>query len=173
MKKYLLIFSAGMITSISSCNNDKKTTGDKPTENKVSSNAEKNLAVSHEINKAFETGDYSKLGDYIAADAVDHGENGDVRGLDSIKAEFAMYYKQADMKATTIKEFADDETVIAWFQYNSTMKVDAWGMKAGQKYEMPGVEVTKYKDGKATQHWQFAQMSDIMKMMGGANTGGK
>ncbi|MBK5272597.1 MAG: nuclear transport factor 2 family protein [Bacteroidia bacterium] len=170
MKKYLLIFSSGLITVISSCNNDKKEA--ETTETKSDSVAQKNLSVSHEINKAFETGDYSKLGDYIAADAIDHGENGDVKGLDSIKAEFANYYQQADMKSEIIKEFADDQTVISWLKYKSTMKVDGWGMKAGQKYEMPGVEVTNYKDGKVTEHWQFVQMSDIMKLMGGGtNTG--
>lgn len=161
-----------MITVISSCNNDKKEAA-QTTEPNGGAIAQKNLTAFHETNKAFETGDYSKLGDYIAADAVDHSENGDVKGLDSIKAEFTKYYQQADMKATAIKEFADDETVIAWLQYSSIMKVDGWGMKAGQKYEMPGIEVTKYKNGKATEHWQFLQITDIMKMMGGANAGSK
>lgn len=171
MKKYLLIFSAGVITVISSCNNDKKEATE-TTETKSDSVAQQNLSVSHEINRAFETGDYSKLGDYIATDAVDHGgENGDVKGIDSIKAAFTKYYQQADMKAGIIKEFADDETVIAWLKYNGTMKVDGWGMKAGQKYEMPGIEVTRYKDGKAIEHWQFVQATDIMKMMGNPQPG--
>ena len=66
--------------------------------------AQKNLDVAHAINKAIETGDVSKLGDYIAVDGVDHsGEKGEVKGLDNIKAELAGIHNMYSDVSETIK----------------------------------------------------------------------
>ena len=34
------------------------------------------------------------------------------------------------------------------------------------KVDMNSIELSKFKDGKAVEHWSFAQMADMMKMMG-------
>jgi hypothetical protein len=39
------------------------------------------------------------------------------------------------------------------------------GMKAGQKMEVNSVDVAKFKDGKAVEHWIFMDPNDMMKMM--------
>ncbi|HMC99149.1 MAG TPA: hypothetical protein VKH37_03320, partial [Ferruginibacter sp.] len=46
-------------------------------------------------------------------------------------------------------------------------KVDApeMGAKAGAPIDMESIEVSKFKDGKAVEHWSMMQMSDCMKMM--------
>ena len=36
---------------------------------------------------------------------------------------------------------------------------------AGTKYDMTVVHVSKFKDGKATDHWEYMTMGDMMKMM--------
>jgi hypothetical protein len=66
--------------------------------------------------KAYEAGDFSKMGDYIAADAVDHGSYiGDVRGLDSIVIAMKIYLiRWTIRKSETISTMADDEYVIVW-----------------------------------------------------------
>jgi predicted SnoaL-like aldol condensation-catalyzing enzyme len=159
MKKLLIIFSAGFIFLLSSCNSKKEGGG-------MSDKAKKNLEVNAAITKMIESGDMSKIGDYIAADAVDHGDMGDVKGLDSIKATLVKYSQQSeDMKSEAIKEFADDDYVMGWYNYSGKMKVDQMGMKAGDSYKMMGIEVSKYKDGKAIEHWMFMQPSEMMKMM--------
>src|SRR4030095_10164273 len=92
-----------------------------------SATAKKNLETAQAVAKMFESGDFSKVGDYIAADAVDHaGMNGDVKGLDSLKASFAqMTGMMTDMKNEIVKELADDEYTFQWMKQSSTMKVDA------------------------------------------------
>jgi predicted SnoaL-like aldol condensation-catalyzing enzyme len=161
MKKLVPILLAGSFF-FASCNNN----ADKA-EAKGNPEAEKNLAAVHGINKAIETGDVSKLGDYIAADAIDHsGEGGDLKGLDSIKAHLAMVKDMGtDMKAETIKEFADSNTVIQWMRYTGVCKMPMGAMPAGSHYDMVTVHVSKFKDGKATEHWEFMTMADMMKMM--------
>jgi len=136
-------------------------------ESSLSPAAQKNLDAMHAVSNTFETKDFSKLGDYIASDAVDHsGENGDVKGLDSIKAAFVKEMAGFDnMKTETIKELADDEYVMSWERVTATFKVDAMGHKAGDKFDMKDIEVAKFKDGKATEHWSMMEPGDVMKMM--------
>jgi len=129
--------------------------------------AQKNLDAMHGVNTCFDSKDFSKLGDYIAEDAVDHaGENGDIKGLANMKTEFKkMVDSYKDAKTTVVKELADDEYVMSWQTYSGTMVTDHMGMKAGDKFNMSAIEVAKFKDGKAIEHWSFMQPSDMMKMM--------
>jgi predicted SnoaL-like aldol condensation-catalyzing enzyme len=117
------------------------------------------MEVNDAIMKAYEAGDFSKMGDYIAADAVDHGgENGDVKGLDSIVAAMKRYHAMMpDMKSAITKTFADDEYVFTWSKTSGTMN--------GKKTDMTGVDVSKYKDGKAVEHWVYMDPNEMMKMM--------
>jgi predicted SnoaL-like aldol condensation-catalyzing enzyme len=161
MKKLLIIFSAGFFCFLASCNNKKEEGG-------MSDKAKKNLEVSNALSKMFESGDWSKVGDYIAADGIDHaGMKGDVVGLDSIKAEFAEMAKMMkDMKNETVQSIANDDYVFQWMKETSTMKVDAMGMKAGSTNTMNAIEVSKFnKDGKVSEHWTFMNWADMMKMM--------
>ncbi len=133
-----------------SCNNDA---------GGMSATAKKNMEVNDAITKAYEAGDFSKMGDYIAADAVDHGgEKGDVKGLDSIIAEMKRYHDMMpDMKSSMTKSLADDEYVFTWSKTSGTMN--------GKAMDMSGVDVAKFKDGKAVEHWVFMDPNDMMKMM--------
>src|SRR6266542_5315790 len=86
MKKLLIpsiaLFLACFFISCNSANNSGGT----------SDKAKKNLDNVNGVTKMFESGDFSKSGDYIAADATDHaGPNGEIKGLDSIKAMFNHY----------------------------------------------------------------------------------
>jgi predicted SnoaL-like aldol condensation-catalyzing enzyme len=162
MKKLLFAFLAFAVFTVISCSDDKA--------GGMSDRAKKNQETNQAILKMFETGDFSKVGDYIAADAIDHsGPQGEVKGLDSIKAMFQYFSStMSDTKVEVIKELADDDYVMSWVKQSWTAKMDdpMMGMKAGDKGTMQGVEVTKYNaDGKVTEHWGFVSMADMMKMM--------
>ena len=137
------------------------------TGNSISPAAQKNLDASHAVTKCFESKDFSKLGDYIADDAVDHGgQNGDIKGLDNLKAEFAKYVANVEnQKTEIIKELADDDYVMSWARYTGTMTAAGMGLKAGDKYDMKMMDVSRFKDGKAVEHWVFMTPDEMMKMM--------
>ncbi|MEI9945031.1 MAG: nuclear transport factor 2 family protein [Chitinophagaceae bacterium] len=147
--KNLLLFIV-ICCSLISCNNEG---------GGLSATAKKNLEVNDSIMKAYEAGDFSKMGDYIAADAVDHGsEKGDVKGLDSIVADMKRYHEQMpDMKASMTTSLANDEYVFTWSKVSGTMN--------GTKTEMSSVDVSKYKDGKAIEHWIYMDPKDMAMMM--------
>jgi SnoaL-like polyketide cyclase len=163
MKPLFFATSAVVALSFLSCNSSN------PTGGSMSDKAKKNLANADAIAKMFETGDYSKTGDYIAADAVDHSapHGQEVKGLDSIRAEFeGMSKSTSNMKNETVKELADDDYVFQWLKETFTMKTDAMGMKAGTTGTINSIEVSKFNsDSKVTDHWSFVSMNDMMKMM--------
>ena len=153
MKKLLLAMPVALCICCTSCS-DKGGGG-------MSDAAKKNLDAMHGVQKCFETKDFSKVGDYIAADAVDHASMSghDVKGLDSIKAEMVRMGGMSEGdKTEIIKELADDEWVMSFCRYTGTSKTDEGGMKAGAKFDLKGVEVVKFKDGKAIEHWSMADM---------------
>ncbi len=131
----------------------------------MSDAAKKNLAANDSITKAYETGQFDKLKDYIAADAVDHGgEKGDVVGLDSIISEMKRYRDMMpDMKGTVIRNLADDEYVFSWSKVSGTMN--------GKAMNMTSLDVSKFKDGKAVEHWVYMDPKDMMMMMPGMAEG--
>lgn len=148
MKQVFSIFLFTGLLVISACNNGG-----------MSVKAKKNLEVNDAIMKAYESGDFSKMSDYIAVDAIDHGsDHGDVIGLDSIVADMKRYKAMMpDMKSTMTRSLADDEYVYTWAKISGTMN--------GQPLEMSSVDVSKFKDGKAVEHWIYMDPNDLMKMM--------
>jgi predicted ester cyclase len=158
MKKLFFILAVVILNSLAACNSDA---------GGMSATAKKNKEVNTAIMNAYEAGDFSKMGDYIAADAVEHAsETGDIKGLDSIVATMKRYRDQTDnMKTEVIREMADDEYVIVWSKVSGTAKADMMGAKAGQSFTMTGVDIAKFKDGKAVEHWLFMDPKELMQMM--------
>ncbi|MBL7739430.1 MAG: nuclear transport factor 2 family protein [Chitinophagaceae bacterium] len=149
MKKFLMLLVAATGLLLLSCNN----------EGGMSATAKKNLEINDAIMKAYEAGDFGKMGDYIAADAVDHGgETGDVKGLENIVSEMKRYREMMpDMKSTMTRSLADDEYVYTWATMSGTM--------GGKPTTMTSVDISKFKDGKAVEHWVFMDPKELMQMM--------
>jgi len=162
MKK-LLISAVGLLAVCFyfSCNTASSGTSDR---------AKKNLDNTNAVVKMFETGDFSKTGDYIASDAVDHsGPNGEIKGVDNIKAMFNQYGgMMTNVKNEIVKELADDDYAMIWLKQSWTAKGDdpQMGLKNGETGHMETIEVTKHNaDGKVTDHWGFMSMNQMMEMM--------
>src|ERR1043165_7434593 len=126
----------------------------------------KNLEANREIYKAIETGDTSKM-TIIADDAVDHdGPNGEVKGGATIKAMLADFHNHIkDLKMEVITDAANEDYVFTLVHMTGTTTDDKMGMPAGQKMVSKSVDVVKFKDGKATDHWGFMSQSEVMQMM--------
>ena len=159
MKKFLFILSAAACYFLSACN-------DKATSGGMSDAARKNLDAFHTVSDAFMSGDVSKIDSVVASDFVDHTETGD-KNRDSLKAMITMMHKtETNMKSEIKKALADDEYVMGWMRWTGTSDGSMPGMPAGP-YDMSGLEVVRFKDGKAVEHWAFMEVREMMKMMGG------
>ena len=157
MKKFLLSVSAiGFLFCCISCNNGSK--------GGLSAAAKKNLDASHIVSDAFMSGDVSKINDAVATDFVDHTDMGDKKGPDSLKAMITTMKKtMPDMKMKLIKEVADDDYVFSEMEFTGTSNGEM-GMPPGP-YDVHGIEVVKFKDGKAIEHWEYMRNDDVMKMI--------
>jgi predicted SnoaL-like aldol condensation-catalyzing enzyme len=160
MKKLFFILSVAASCFLSACNDKSANVGG------MSDAARKNLDAFHAVSDAFMSGDISKIDSVVASDFVDHTENGD-KNRDSLKAMITMMHKSdKDAKTETKKEFADDEYVMGWMHWTGTSDGSMPGMPAGP-YDMTAIQVVRFKDGKAVEHWIFMEPREMMKMMGG------
>ena len=160
MKKILFVLSASISCLLFACNEKASDNGG------MSDTTRKNLNAFHAVSDAFQTGDISHVDSVVASDFVDHTPKGD-RNRDSLKSMILMMKNAGTMKTEIKKEFADDEYVMAWMHWTGTSNGTMPDMPAGP-IDMNGVEVVRFKDGKAVEHWAFMDARDMMKMMGSA-----
>jgi len=167
MRKNSLAALAGMFLVLTSCNNSADT---KMASANDSSQTEKNIHASQVIWSAFETGDANKLDSVVAPDFLDHTDMGDKKGIDSLKSVVHWLHTNIqNMKMERKKQWADDEYTNEWVHYTGDMPVAMGGMPAGH-FDIKAIELTRYSDGKAVEHWFFYDsqtMADMMKNMQG------
>lgn len=160
MRKIFFLISAAAISFLPACNEKASTTS-----GEMSDAAKKNLDAFHAVARSFETGDISQIDSVVASDFVDHTPKGDM-GRDSLKATITRMKSAGTMKTEIKKELADDDYVMGWLRWTGTLNVPMDGMPAGP-VDMSGVEVVRFKDGKAVEHWAFMDAAEMMKMMSG------
>ncbi len=160
MKKLFLISSCIILCFLMGCKDSTTTTNSNSTQ-------EINKANSQKIAKAIETGDVSGIDSLFDKDFVDHsGPNGDIKGVDSLKAYFTMIHSHVpDVKITSIANATDGDYNFDLNRMTGTTNSEFMGMPANYKFDMTGVDVVKLKNGKAVEHWGYADPKDMMKMM--------
>jgi len=128
---------------------------------------ETNKANSKKVSNAIETGDVSGLDSIIDKDIVDHsGPNGDLKGIDSVKAFFLMIHSHIpDVKIESIANATDGDYNFDLNRMTGTTNSAFMGLPANYKMDMMSVDVVKIKNGKSTEHWGFSQPRDMMEMM--------
>jgi predicted SnoaL-like aldol condensation-catalyzing enzyme len=161
MKKLFLTTGCIIICFLMSCKESTSTGNDN------SSQAEKNKANTKMVYKAIETGDVSGLDSIIDKDFIDHsGENGDVKGLDSLKYNFTQMHNHLnDIKMESIANATDGDYNFDLNRFTATTNSSYMGLPANYKINMMGIDVVKIKNGKAIEHWSYADPKDVMKMM--------
>ena len=105
----------------------------------------KNQKADDELLKALQTGDVSNLGDIAGSRFINHGA-GEQIGPDSLKSSIKMFYSRFNpARVEIISRTTDGEYFGDWIRYI--------GSNAGFVFE--GIEMTKYANGKAIEHWFF------------------
>jgi len=173
MKKGL--FALAGLFLLLSCNDDEGKQGD-DADHTFMTAAKNNIAHNSEVYRAIESGDVSKLDSFMAKDIVDHEGNmgKDIVGLDSIKSYLGSIHKYFDgLKIESISEGTslDGQYHFALVRMTGKTKANPWGMPVGMDMDDMSVDVVKIKDDKATDHWSFTSMKDMMEMMEGMKMG--
>ena len=156
MKKLLFLATTASVFFFAGCT-DQKAEG-------PSAEAQKNLDAFHAVDTAFQTGDISRIDDVVASDFIDHTPKGD-KGRDSLKSMITRMKNAGTIKSEIKKEFADNEYVIAWMRWSGTSNGSIPDMPPAGPFDMNGIEVVRFKDGKAVEHWAFMDAREMMNMM--------
>jgi predicted ester cyclase len=123
----------------------------------------------NDVLNALTSGKTDVLDKYIATDFVEHDPSptmSDKTGLARIKEDFAAYHKIfPDMKAKVHSVAVDGDYLFAYLTFTGTTSEPYMGMPAGHKMTMNSVDVIRFKDDKAVEHWGFTSNEDIMNMM--------
>lgn len=152
MKSIFFTLSAAFCCLISACNNE--------------NGSAENIATSRDIVKGIETGDSSKL-TAIAPDAVDHaGPTGDVTGADSIKAMLLEIHNRIrDLKFEILGDAANGDYVYTWSRMTGTALDSSMGFPAGQPMSVKSVDIIRFNNGKAVEHWSNIDQQDMMLIL--------
>jgi ketosteroid isomerase-like protein len=160
MKQFLFAMAA---MAVISCN-DTKVAGSNDASGK---NAENMKAVYH----AFETGDVSKIGDIMADDVTDHNanpDNSDVKGRDSVLkmiSQFHTYFDNLKMEPMHDATSPDGVYHYTTVRFTGKAKANPLGIPEGTDMDDQIVDVVKFKDGKATDHWGYLSWNDFNEIM--------
>lgn len=165
MKNLLTSFAA--CTILICCSNKSSETSSANT-----AAAQQNLDAVHNIRKAFETGDTSRIRKSVDEGYTDHKDGQGVIGIDSLQSfVLASHEHIKNLRVEPIKELADDEYVMSWVRFSGTG--DGQGGTMLGDFDVQGVQITKFKNGKATEHWEAMDMRDVSKMIEKLDTGRK
>jgi steroid delta-isomerase-like uncharacterized protein len=127
---------------------------------------EANLALMKKFYTEFvNQGNLDRIDQFCAEDFVEHEELPGVKpNREGVKQFFKMYRTAfPDLKFEIEQIFAKDDKVVTYINITGTHKAEFMGVPAsGKKISIKGIDIVRFKDGKAVEHWG---MTDTMKMM--------
>ncbi|MDR3711849.1 MAG: ester cyclase [Puia sp.] len=121
-----------------------------------------------DIYKVFNTGNDKGLDTLVAKDAIDHSPFGTSYGLDSLKLNVAASRAAfPDLKIEALEEIVQGDMIMTRFRFTGTNTGPMNGKPAtGRKIDVTGVDVTRTKDGKLYEHWDYTDYMTFFKQLG-------
>lgn len=140
------------------------------TTSSATSQTEKNKAALVKIYQCFETGKLDELDNLIDANCVEHTPDPFVQGngLSYVKDLFKNYRNAfPDMKITVNDLIAEEDKVCCYNTFTGTNKGTLMGKPATNKsVKIDQMDIVKFKNGKATEHWGVIDMLTMMEQLG-------
>ncbi len=121
-------------------------------------------------------GNYELMDQLCAPDFIEHEELPVVeQNLAGVKQFFRMYRAAfPDLKFEIEQMFAKDDKVVTYITITGTHKGEFMGNPAsGKKISLKGIDIVRFVDGKATEHWGVTDTMTMMHQIGaipGADT---
>ncbi len=167
MKNKILLLSAGLLfcTIFYSCSNQAN-------ESKQAASAaiEQNKAAMAQIYTAFSTGNTADLPNYVDANVVEHSPDPNIAetGIEGLTKAIEMYRTSfPDLKMEVISMVAEGDVVTTHYAMTGTNTGPMGEMPATNKtMNISGVDIIKFKDGKAIEHWGYNEEMKMMEQMG-------
>lgn len=105
---------------------------------------QRNIAVDNVLLKVFETCDIALLDDIISPEFINHTATRDCIGIENHKTMVQRFHTTfKPQKVEVLRRLSDNEYVSDWVKFINPTSV------------IEGIEMTKYQNGKAVEHWFF------------------
>jgi steroid delta-isomerase-like uncharacterized protein len=129
-----------------------------------------NKEVSRRFTELFSTPGAAGAEDVLSQDIVFHGTagDGDIRGLDQMKAFLAGYHRAFPGAHSTIEDqVAEGDKVVTRWRARGTHRGDLGPIPAtGQVFEMDGVTIERIADGKIAEVWVARDELGLLRQIG-------
>lgn len=164
MKHLIILFS--LLVLITSCKKEGAPAG---AASAADSTEESNKAKFREAYDIINSGNFDGLDKLVATDFVEHtpwpGQEPGLAGLKKGFTEFKTAFP--DLKITLNEVWAEGDIVIAHIAQTGTM-TGAMGPTpaSGKPMNIKGVDIVRIKDGKAVEHWGYAEEMKMAQQMG-------
>ncbi len=168
MKRLLFVMQLSLLGLLFSCKDSTpNATNNTPAiDSTATAQSDKNTANTKAVFSGIESGDLSKMNDFVATDVVDHIPTGDVKGLDSVKKMLGdMHNHISNLKMEIITDASNGDYYFVLEKMTGTVKDNFMGMPANASISDTSVGVAKIVNGKVTDHWRFAGPQEMMKAM--------
>lgn len=162
MKKVFLAAGSLLLLMIVSCNDAAKNNS------AANSDAEKNKEHILSVYRGIESGDLSKMDEFVADDIVDHGGMADVKSRDSVKkmlSDIHNHFSNLKMELLAEGTASSGDYHFTMVRMTGTTKDAFMGMPANTSVDRTSVDVVKFVNGKATEHWKYANPREMMQEM--------
>lgn len=139
----LLFLAAVSASNLTACSTSKLTNASSVI---ISPQRQRNIAADNVLISVFETGDVAKLDAIIDPTFANHIGTEDRIGLDNLRTMIQGFH--ASMKTVKVelkRQLSDEEYVSDWVRFTG----------ADPTMVIEGMEVTRYANGKAVEHWFF------------------
>lgn len=132
-------------------------------------NIEKNKKIARRFyDEVMNEGKLDVIDELVADDFIEHEElPGVPPGKEGIK-EWTRQFRNAfpDLKAEVEQIIAEDDRVVVLSVIRGTHKGDFFGHKGtGRKFDLPYADVVRIKNGKAVEHWGYADNAKMMEQL--------
>ena len=114
-------------------------------------------------------GNYDLMDQLCTADFIEHEAlPGVEQNLAGVKQFFKMYRAAfPDLKFQIEQIFAKDDKVVTYITITGTHKGDFMGHAAtGKKINLKGIDIVRFVDGKAAEHWGVTDTMTMMHQIG-------
>jgi hypothetical protein len=166
MKKIIFLPVLGLICLIYSCNTPASSNTAAGGTDTAYVNKIKNLNIA--FYKGFETNDMSNFDtSNVMAGVIDHGMGlKDVVGIDSVRNGLSKMNSQfKNLKFEITAQTVDSNYSMTWVRMTGVSASPETGFPVGTPVDMMSVDVVRWENGKAAEHWGYMDPRDMMKMM--------
>ena len=164
MKNKFLLLGAGLLLStilLSCSNQNNQKTDDVTAQNK---------ATMTKIYEVFNSGNTADIENIVDANVIEHEKDPNIKetGIEGLKKTIEMYRASfPDLKMNVLSMTAEGDVVTTHFNMSGTNTGSMGEMPATNKtINIDGVDIIKFKDGKAIEHWGYSEQMKMMEQLG-------